>query len=159
MTIYEKVEVQLSDSQKKKLKRAIDNNRELTLRFSQSNFAGEGGSEILFTQSQFNKLNNVINTGSSVDIKFSKTQLNKLKSGGFLGSLLGGLAASVIPGLLGIGKGMRHEGSSVFLGKPSKGSGLWLRMNEPKSDKIYMKSGNKMYDISDVKVKRGSGLA
>ena len=173
MTAYERVQVKLSNTQKQKLAQAIKNNRDITLRFSQNNFEGDPDSMILFTQSQFEKLNNTINTGRSVDIKFSRTQLNKLKSGGFLASLLGGLAASVLPGLLGIGKGLnaqnsnkitcdKCQGSGVYLSQRSKppfhntGNGLWLCMNEPKSDRIYLKSGNKMYDISDVQA--GSGI-
>ena len=49
--------------------------------------------ELLLTDRQFSSTRKVFSNNSSVDIKFSKTQLSKMiHSGGFLGKLLGPLS-------------------------------------------------------------------
>ena len=104
----------------------------------------------MLTKAQVNKLK-TINTGRAVDIKLSRAQVNKLKSGGFLGALLGGLAASILPGILGIGKGLEDStvcdkcsGSGVFLGEhppttvdQTKGEGVFLKMKGRRGNGIF----------------------
>ena len=121
---YLKQYINISESQKRKLNKAIKSNMPLTLRITPENIDGDEDSPIiLLTNSQVQKIDQAVSQGKAVDITLSKTQLSKIKSGGFLGALLGGLAASVLPGLLGIGKGLGQtctvcKGSGVFLGKP-----------------------------------------
>ena len=53
--------------------------------------------KLLLTTRQKTKLRNALNNDMSVDIKFSKAQINKIiQSGGFLGSLLSKLAGSLM---------------------------------------------------------------
>ena len=53
--------------------------------------------KLLLTTRQKTKLRNALNNDMSVDIKFSKAQINKIiQSGGFLGSLLIKLAGSLM---------------------------------------------------------------
>ena len=103
---YLKQNVNLSKSQQTKLNKAIKSNVALTLRITPENIsANSSDPTILLTKSQVEKIDKAVTLGKATDITLSKTQLSKIKSGGFLGALLGGLAAPVLPGLLGIGKG------------------------------------------------------
>ena len=54
--------------------------------------------ELLLTDRQVSSIRKAFANNSSVDIKFSKTQLSKMiQSGGFLGKLLGPLLKSGLP--------------------------------------------------------------
>ena len=54
--------------------------------------------EFLLTGRQFSSIRKAFANNSSVDIKFSKTQLSKMiQSGGFLGKLLGPLLKTGLP--------------------------------------------------------------
>ena len=93
MVEYTKINVRLSDSQIKKLKDAVSNNTETTLRISLKMFNGNNLlHELLLTTRQKTKIRNAFNNNTSSDIKFYKAQINKIiQSGGFLGKLLGPL--------------------------------------------------------------------
>ena len=93
MIEYTKVNVRLSESQLKKLKDAVSNNRGTTLRISLKMFNGNNlPYELLLTTRQKTKVRNAFNNNISTDIKLSKAQINKIiQSGGFLGRLLGPL--------------------------------------------------------------------
>ena len=95
MTQYNTLKVKLSHSHHIKLKSGIKNNTELTLKIS-SNVVGDSNDEnnfshkLLLTNTQVLKLRKGFVTGSSANIKLSKTQLHKIgQSEGFLGKLLG----------------------------------------------------------------------
>ena len=101
MTRYNSLNVKLSNSQLNKLKSAIKNEIEVVLRLS-SNMIGESNDkanfphELLLTDRQISSIRKAFSNNSSVDIKFSKTQLSKMKqSGGFLGKLLGPLLKKI----------------------------------------------------------------
>ena len=112
---YLKQNVNLSKSQQTKLNKAVKSNEAVTLRITPENISANSDSPIiLLTKGQVEKIDKAVNLGRSTDITLSKTQLSKIKSGGFLGALLGGLAASVLPGLLGIGKGIATAASKVL---------------------------------------------
>ena len=101
MTQYNSLNVKLSDSQLNKLKSAIKNETEVALRLS-SNVIGDNEvnfpHQLLLTNTQVSNLGNTFASNSSVDIKFSKTQLSKMiQSGGFLGRLLGPLLKTGLP--------------------------------------------------------------
>ena len=54
--------------------------------------------ELLLTGRQVSSIRKAFSNNSSVDIKFSKTQLSKMiQSGGFLGKLLGSLLKTELP--------------------------------------------------------------
>ena len=89
MVEYNKINAKLTDTQLKKLKTAVKNKTETTLRMSLKMFNGNDlPHELLLT-----KLRYAFNNKMSTDIKLSKAQISKIiQSGGFLGSLLGKLA-------------------------------------------------------------------
>ena len=63
-----------------------------------SNDKGNFPHELLLTDKQVSSIRKAFANNSSVDIKFSKTQLSKMiQSGGFLGKLLGPLLKTVLP--------------------------------------------------------------
>ena len=95
MTQYNSLNVKLSNSQLNKLKSATKNETEVVLRLS-SNMIGDNETnfthKLLLTDRQVSNLRKAFTNNSSTDIKLSKTQLSKMiKSGGFLGKLLGPL--------------------------------------------------------------------
>ena len=103
MTQYNRVNGKLSNSQLNKLKPAIKNENDVVIRLS-SNMIGHSNDkanfphEILLTNKQVSSIRTAFSNSSSVDIKFSKTQLSKMRqSGGFLGKLLGPLLKTGLP--------------------------------------------------------------
>ena len=99
MVEYTKVNVKLSNIQLKKLKDAVGNNTRTTLRTSLKMFNGNNlPHELLLTTRQKTKIRNDSNNNRSTDLKLSKAQINKIiKSGGFLGRLLGPLLKTGLP--------------------------------------------------------------
>ena len=103
MTQYNRVNVKLSNSQLNKLKSAIKNENDVVIRLSpymigDSNDKTNFPHELLLTDSQVSSIRKTFSNNSSVDIKFSKTQLSKMiQSGGFLGKLLGPLLKTGLP--------------------------------------------------------------
>ena len=72
MVEYTKVNVKLTNLQLSKLKKAVKNNEEATLRIGIKNFnKNELPHELLLTTRQSTKLRNVINNNSATDIKLS----------------------------------------------------------------------------------------
>ena len=91
MTLYNSLNVKLSNSQLSKLKSAIENETDVVLRLS-SNLIGKSDDntnfphELLLTNRQVSNLCKAFAKNTSADIKLSKTQLSKMiQSGGFLG--------------------------------------------------------------------------
>ena len=103
MTQYNRINVKLSNSQLNKLKSAIKNQTDVVIRLS-PNMIGDSNDktnfphELLLTGRQVSSIRKAFANNSSVDIKFSKTQLSKMiQSGGFLGTLLGPLLKTGLP--------------------------------------------------------------
>ena len=103
MTQYNSLNVKLSGPQLNKVEVAIKNETELVLRLS-PNMIGDSNDEanfpheLLLTDRQVSSICKAFSNNSSVDIKFSKTQLSKMiQSGGFLGKLLGPLLKTGLP--------------------------------------------------------------
>ena len=111
--MYVKIGLNLSQFQKEKIKQAFQNKTGLTLTFN--NHQLQGSDFLGLTKTQVNKINDAKARGSGVTLKLSKPQISK--QGGFIGTLLAGLAGSLLPSLLG-GKGLVLPGS--------KGKGLML---------------------------------
>ena len=83
MTQYNRVNVKLSNSQLNKLKSAIKNENDVVIRLSpnmigDSNDKGNFPHELLLTDRQVSSIRKAFANNSSVDIKFSKTQLSKM---------------------------------------------------------------------------------
>ena len=82
MTQYNRLNTKLSNSQLNKLKCAITNENEVTIRLS-SNMRGDSNDqtnfphELLSTDRQVSSIRRAFTNNSSVDIKFSKAQLSK----------------------------------------------------------------------------------
>ena len=98
MVEYSKVNVKLSDAQIKKIKDAVKDNTETTLRINLRMFdENDLPHELLLTARQKTKLRNAFNNNISADIKLSKAQISKIiQSGGFLWSLLSKLAGPLM---------------------------------------------------------------
>ena len=103
MTQYNNLNVKLSNSQLNKSKSAIKNESELVLTLSpnmicESNDESNFPHKLLLTNRQVLNIRKAFANNSSVDIKFSKTQLSKMvQLGGFLGRLLGPLLKKGLP--------------------------------------------------------------
>lgn len=138
-TKYIDQKVTLSDNQKEKIKKALNDNTGVSIRIDDS-----GEDIIALTQGQINKINKGFQEGKAVTIKLSKTQLkyNKEKvNGGFIGAIarlalpLVARAAPVIAKNLGIGAltGLASSGVSKLLGNG-----------------LYMKKGGNTYKIKPM---------
>ena len=140
--MYVKIGLNLSQFQKEKIKQAFQNKTGLTLTFN--NHQLQGSDFLGLTKTQVNKINDAKAKGSGVTLKLSKLQISK--QGGFIGTLLAGLAGSLLPSLLG-GKGLvlpgsngkglmlpgtKRQGRSYRFDEPQiLGKGLILRKNSP----------------------------
>ena len=103
MTQYNRVNVKLSGPQLNKLKAAIKNENEIVLKLS-LNMIGHSNDEtnfpyeLLLADRQVSSIRKAFANNSSIDIKFSKTQLSKMiQSRGSLGKLLGPLLKTGLP--------------------------------------------------------------
>ena len=102
MTQYNSLNVKLSNSQLNKLKSSIKNETDVVLRISSNMVVNSNDNtnfphELLLTNRQVANIRKAFAKNTSTDIKLSKTQLSKMmQSGGFLGSLLGKLAGSLM---------------------------------------------------------------
>ena len=98
MTQYNSLNVKLSNSQLNKLKNETD----VVLRISSNMVSNSNDNtnfphELLLTNRQVANIRKAFAKNTSTDIKLSKTQLSKMiKSGGFLGNLLGKLAGPLM---------------------------------------------------------------
>ena len=95
MVEYNKLNVELSDTQPKKLKTAVKIKTGTTLRISFKMFDGNNlPHELLLTTRQKTKPRNAF---MSTDLKLSNAEISKIiQSGGFLGSLLSKLAGPLM---------------------------------------------------------------
>ena len=126
--MYVKIGLNLSQFQKEKIKQAFQNKTGLTLTFN--NHQLQGSDFLGLTKTQVNKINDAKAKGSGVTLKLSKLQISK--QGGFIGTLLAGLAGSLLPSLLG-GKGFVLPGSKGkgFMLPKTKRQGRSYRFDEP----------------------------
>ena len=98
MVEYNKVNIKLSDTQLKKLKTAVKNKTETTLRIRLKMFNGNNlSNELLSATRQKTKLRNAFNSNISTSLKLCTAQMSKIiQSGRFLGSLLSKLAGPLM---------------------------------------------------------------
>ena len=87
MVEYNTVNAKLSNSQLNRLKSAVKNRQETTLRMNTRMFSANNlPHELLLPTRQATKLRNAIENNISTDIKLSKAHISKIiQSGGFLG--------------------------------------------------------------------------
>ena len=96
MTTYIEYPVTLTDGQKSKLLRALQNKSPLTLRLKHSHL--RGSDELMLTQRQIAKIKKSLANGTGADIKISKTQITRsVKRGGNLFTSLASLASKLLP--------------------------------------------------------------
>ena len=99
MVEYNTVDAELSNSQLNKLKSAVKSNEGTTLRMNARMLNSDNlPHELLLATRQTTKLRNAIENNMSTDTKLSKAQISKIiKSGGFLGKLLGPFLKTGLP--------------------------------------------------------------
>ena len=154
--MYNNIKVNISDGQKQKLRKALENGEPVSIRLDYEDTCG-GEDQIALTDTQVDKLVNANNNGRGVTIKMSKKQLrhNLNVEGGFLGMLAGlaakalpFLAKNILPGLAtGALSGLANAGV-----KKALGNGMYLK----KGGKVCQVEtfGNSLY----LKPYQGSGL-
>ena len=110
--MYVKVGLTLSNNQKEKIKHAFQNNSGLTLKFDVTQL--HGSDYLGLTKTQVKQINDAKARNSGVSLKLSKAQISK--QGGFLGTLLAGLAGSLLPSLLGRERAYvtRNSGNTIL---------------------------------------------
>ena len=155
MTVFQQHKVKISEVQKRRLKKAVNNGKKLSsataviLRLKKNEL--DGDDVLLFTKKQMERLNKAKQAKRGITIKISKHQVkaNIRVEGGFLGMLarlaarfLPSLLSKVAPALLGglatglISSGVEKAigGHGIFLHKknhcykvePVEGDGLYL---------------------------------
>lgn len=96
MSNYIEYRVKLTDGQKSKLRSAIKNNSELTLRLKHNHLRGPD--ELMLTKTQINKIQKAVSNGTGADIKISKSQIRKsVKYGGNLFGALMNIGSKLLP--------------------------------------------------------------
>ena len=96
MTTYIEYGVKLSDGQKSRLIKAIQNKSPLTLRLKHSHLRGPD--ELMLTQRQIAKIKKSLANGTGSDLKISKTQITRsVKHGGNLFTSLARIGAKLLP--------------------------------------------------------------
>ena len=95
-TTYFAYGVNLSQGQLQKLKKAYDDNSEITIRLGKNDL--KGPHELMLTKTQINRINKALKNGTGTDIKISKTQIRKaIIRGGSLWSSLISLGTKALP--------------------------------------------------------------
>ena len=181
MSNYQKVKLHISQGQADKIKKAIQEKSDVSIRLSHSDLEGEH--ILALTKSQLNKIAKAYEKGTGVTLKLSKKQLshNAKVEGGFIGALLpllgmlgSTLATRVVPaqatGLLaGVGSSAgsamvdKIAGRGIVYAKKNGkgmkmepvGSGLflrpWIKSDSVGGDGLYIRSGKEYESV-------GSGL-
>lgn len=177
--MYTNIKVNISEGQKEKLKRALREGTQLSIRLSHDDLVGED--VLAVTQTQLKKLQNALETGKGTTIKMSRAQVahNMKVEGGFL-SLLAGLAARALPLLATAAKTvLPHLATGALTGLASSGiqkllgGGLYIKKGgcvcevetdgkrlllEPTNGKVLAKVGDGLYLKRQGKVYDGKGL-
>lgn len=167
---YYPYEVNPSTKMKRKVQSAINQKKSLLLHLKKNELVGD--KTLLLTKRQISKIERAKGKKKDVLLRLSKRQLkaNVKYKGGFL-SLLAGLAARVLPTLLGglatgvvsgaIEKAM-SKGDGLYIHKQghcyqiqkTEGDGLFLsphqRLHEITGDGIFLQHGNNIYDGSGI---------
>ena len=137
MSNYQKVKLNISQGQADKIKKAIQEKSDVSIRLSHSDLEGEH--ILALTKSQLNKIAKAYNNGSGVTLKLSKKQIeyNSKVEGGFLGALLpllgmlrSTLATRVVPALAtGLLAGVGSSAGSAMVDKIAGRGVVYLKKN------------------------------
>ena len=157
MSNYQKVKLHISKGQTDKIKKAIQEQNDVSVRLSHSDLEGEH--ILAVTQSQLNKIAKAYEKGTGVTLKLSKKQIayNSKVEGGFIGALLpllgmlgSTLATRVVPALAtGLLAGVGSSAGSAMVDKIA-GRGVGY----PASSVVYAKKNGKGMKMEAA----GSGL-
>ena len=164
---YKKISVNISDFQKDKIRKAIENNKSVTIQLSYEDLVGND--VIAVTQDQLDDIAEAYQKKEGIRIKMSKTQTkhNKEMTGGFLGALL----SAALPAVIGAvapdaiswlwnkitGKSAVAKQGGQLIKIEKLGEGLYLRPYQ--SDKfndikvgngLFLKNTGAGYDLSDI---------
>jgi hypothetical protein len=162
---YINTKLNVSENQQAKIKNAINNNKSVTIQFSIEDLKVENPSHtIALTKTQLDKLANALSNNAGVRITLSKAQLNhnKTMEGGFIGSLLAGLASAALPSIASLimdkisGKGIFMKKGGNLLKLKHMGDGLYLRpykVDNITGDGLYIKNGAGYELIKDGSIK------
>lgn len=130
--VYEKYHVNISDAQKRNIKKSYANGNEIRMQFSYEDL-NNGDDLIALTKNQVKKMRDALQRNKGVVIKMSPTQAraNLKMEGGFLSALLG-MAARFLPTIAktllpGIAMGALSGAASAGVEKAIKGTGLYLK--------------------------------
>lgn len=129
---YEKYHVNVSNAQKRKIKKSYNDGNGIRVQFSYADL-NNGDDLIALTKTQVKKMRNALQSNKGVVIEMSPSQVkaNVSMEGGFLSALLG-LAARFLPTIAktllpGIAMGALSGAASAGVEKAIKGSGLYLK--------------------------------
>ena len=158
---YIQVNVNLSQSQKEKLSKAVHAGTGVSIRLSHEDLSGEH--ILALTQDQINKMTKAYQNGTGVTVKISKAQLdhNMKVKGGFLPALLGILGSTVLPFLL--KSALPALATSALSG--ASGAAIYVKRGEnaykvvPEGQGLYLRPWNKGSSISasGLYMKQGNG--
>lgn len=91
--------IKLTQPQKKAIANALQKGSGVKLRVKHGQF--NHGDKLLLSQRQINKINKSHQLGKGCELSLTKRQLDKMKTGGFIGALLPAIIGAVAPFLLG----------------------------------------------------------
>src|ERR1043165_995903 len=162
MSRYTNVNVNISEGQKEKIKRALEAGCDgVSIRLSYDDLSGEH--VLALTRAQINKMAKAYENGKGVTIKMSKTQIahNAKVEGGFIGAILPFLATAgkfllskILPSLAtgamaGIGSKEASKIRDEIAGKVKAVGDGWYLPPWPKGSSmgsgLYMKTGKGLY--------------
>ena len=138
-----KVQVELTDFQKKKIKKAVKQGNNVSIRLQREQL--DGDNVIIVNNNMLHKLDLIRTHGQGKDIVLTKENLDQMKTGGFLQFLIPA-AVGLLGSLIG-GKGLTMQ--KYF----KVGNGLRMRTGAG----LYLKMDNKLYDLTD-EPKYGKGF-
>ena len=110
--MYNEFGLSLTDGQKNKIAVGVKNKKSVTIRLLPNQY--NGPDKLMLTKGQIDKITKHKTISKGVTIKLSMAQLQH-QTGGWLGSLLAGLASALLPGLFSTGKGRKSKGKGIFL--------------------------------------------
>lgn len=133
--------LKLTEPQKKAIGNAVQKGSGVKLRFKHGQL--KHGDKMLLSQRQINKINKSHQLGKGCEVNLTKSQLDKMKTGGFLPMILPALIGAVAPFLLG----------KLFPDRPQQGEGMIMHNGfDYQGQGINLPGGN------GINLPRGKGL-
>ena len=147
MNNFKIADISLTEQQKKQVQKAVAANSGVKLRFSNHQLSSSHGGQLPLTTTQFNKVAKSAQQGKGCDITLTKTQLNKMKTGGFLPLILPALIGAIAPFFLNKLFPQNQDGNGINIpgrGINIPGSGinipLWPEDQRAKAGREKMRS-------------------